>query len=162
MSIRPSQSQREENPFPGFLLHLAPCLASSRSSILGVWGHQPNKPLWIQKVCQCRQERAFKGLWGRQAASPRCDTCSFSGTGPYRTFEARFWMVLVPTINHFLKSQDLLPAWPPDTWENGLNVSFWFLPVLATCLTSQCNFLHNDWDYVIHDSYTSVSHSTSI
>ena len=70
MSIRPSQPQREENPFSGFLLHLAPCLASSRSSILGVWGHQPNKPLWIQKVCQCRQEQACRGL-GEAGSEPR-------------------------------------------------------------------------------------------
>lgn len=89
LSIRPSQPQREENPFSGFLLHLAPCLASSRSSTLGVWGHQPNKPLWIQKGCQCRQEWASRGLWGRQAASPKCDTGGSSGTSPFRTSKAR-------------------------------------------------------------------------
>lgn len=88
MSIRPSQPQREENPFPGFLLHLAPCLTSSRSSILGVWGHQPNKPLWIQKVCQCRQNAPPEGC-GEAGPSPGCDTGRRAGADPVWTPDFR-------------------------------------------------------------------------
>lgn len=130
MSIRPSQPQREENPFSGFLLHLAPCLASSRSSILGVWGHQPNKPLWIQKVCQCRQERASRGLQGGRQWAPgvtQAAVLALIRFGPLRPASS---LTSVPRMNHVLKSQGLLPAWPPNTWEeDGQSVSFWFLPV---------------------------------
>lgn len=77
-----------------------------------------------QKVCQCRQEWASRGLWGRKAASPRHDTSGFAGTGPFGPVRPGSTMAPVLRIGHFLKSQGLLPAWPPDMQEeNGLNVS---------------------------------------
>lgn len=124
MSIRPSQPQREENPFSGFLLHLAPCLASSRSSILGVWGRQPNKPLWIQKVCQCRQSWASRGLWGRQAVSPRCDTGSILDLWG----QVRAWSQ-DPGLTAF-KVTGLAASLSSQQHGRKMSwTSFWFLPV---------------------------------
>lgn len=55
-----------------------------------------------QKVCQCRQEWASRGLQGRKAVSPRHDTGSFSGPGPFGTVSPGSEVTLTPRFTSWI------------------------------------------------------------